>query len=217
MSKSRSVKFKGWRGPTGLDCVVHCPRSGCFLEVGLCIFKRKARLKQTSDGFYHMSVLEMIQRGSKDSKLLLYSLCSWNFSGCVSDDFPFNGSFPNNKLLIKHWQWMVTFIRRKSKVKIPLYTMTTTQTDTIDGLSHSVIDTLSLITVNDRKVRTKWLWLSYINKSNCNLSCFAALWELWWVCTATWWTKMTQYLVLFLSSTLLNFKVIVQYKCTQQF
>lgn len=70
-----------WDGePTGLACVVHCPGSGCFLEVGLCIFKRKARLKQTRDGFNHfVCVWGMIQQGSKDSKLPLYSLWSWNF------------------------------------------------------------------------------------------------------------------------------------------
>lgn len=37
---------KHWE-PTGQGCVVHCSASGCFLEVRLYIFKRRARLKQT--------------------------------------------------------------------------------------------------------------------------------------------------------------------------
>lgn len=71
-----------WRDgePTGLDCASHPLRSGCFLEVGLCIFKRKARLKQTGDGFNDfVSVCGMNQQGNNCSKLSLYSLWSWNF------------------------------------------------------------------------------------------------------------------------------------------
>lgn len=60
-----------------MDCASHPHRSGCFLEVGLCIFKRKARLKQTGDDF--VSVCWMNQQGNNYSKLSLCSLWSWNF------------------------------------------------------------------------------------------------------------------------------------------
>lgn len=72
-SKSRSVQRMESRG---LNHVVHYP--GCFLEVRLCIFKRKARIKQTGAGFSHfVSVCRIIQWGSKASKLPLCSLWPW--------------------------------------------------------------------------------------------------------------------------------------------
>lgn len=71
MSKSRT----GWTVQSTLL------RLGAFLEVAMCIFKRKARLKQTGNGFCDfVSVWGMNQQGNNSSELLSqYGLLSRKF------------------------------------------------------------------------------------------------------------------------------------------
>lgn len=101
-SKSRSVQGIESQG---LNHVVHYPRSGCFLEVRLYIFKGKARIKQNGDGFNHfVSVCRIIQQGSTDSKLPLCCLWSWKFFGFPNVYcFPLTGTVMKNEPFIKYW------------------------------------------------------------------------------------------------------------------
>lgn len=80
MSKSRT----GWTVRSTLL------RLGAFLEVRMCIFKRKARLKQTGDGFCDfVSVWGMNQQENNSSELLpQYIFCHGNSMLGFTQMFP---------------------------------------------------------------------------------------------------------------------------------
>lgn len=78
------LKVERWSSrdgePTGLDCVVHCPTSGCFLKVGLCIFKRKTRRNKPVMVSVILSLSEVWFNREEKIAIVAYSLCFLGFA-----------------------------------------------------------------------------------------------------------------------------------------